>query len=189
MKEHNNFSYLWNFEPDIPNGFGEILFYGSLTFLPPSNLTVFYGWCFLQYFLQRAENFEFRWYIRSQLLWVNVCASEEKFKQIDVREDSPVTSNRYNLASALCVQTYSRRRIHNCISWPGFWGICCYGSLSKFCWVHGAFKLTLPIGRFTVYSALSYTRTCIEETSGHNGIYQLEHSSKWSDRNPHFSYF
>ena len=46
----------------------------------------------------------------------------------------------------------------------------------KFYWVHGVFKLTLPFVRFTVYSALSYI--CIEETSGHNGIYQLEHSSK-----------
>ena len=26
MKEHNNFSYLWKFEPDIPNSFGENLF-------------------------------------------------------------------------------------------------------------------------------------------------------------------
>ena len=26
MKEQNNFSYLWKFEPDIPNSFGEILF-------------------------------------------------------------------------------------------------------------------------------------------------------------------
>ena len=26
LKEHNNFSYLWKFEPDIPNSFREILF-------------------------------------------------------------------------------------------------------------------------------------------------------------------
>ena len=26
MKEQNNFSYLWKFEPDIPNFFGETLF-------------------------------------------------------------------------------------------------------------------------------------------------------------------
>ena len=26
MKEHNNFSYLFKFEPDIPSSFGEILF-------------------------------------------------------------------------------------------------------------------------------------------------------------------
>ena len=26
MKEHNNLSYLWKFEPDIPNSFAEILF-------------------------------------------------------------------------------------------------------------------------------------------------------------------
>ena len=26
LKEHNNFSYLWKFEPDIQNSFGEILF-------------------------------------------------------------------------------------------------------------------------------------------------------------------
>ena len=26
MKKHNNLSYLWKFEPDIPNSFAEILF-------------------------------------------------------------------------------------------------------------------------------------------------------------------
>ena len=26
IEEHNNFSYLWKFEPAIPNSFGEILF-------------------------------------------------------------------------------------------------------------------------------------------------------------------
>ena len=26
LKEHKNFIYLWKFKPDIPNGFGEILF-------------------------------------------------------------------------------------------------------------------------------------------------------------------
>ena len=26
IKKHNNFSYLWKFEPDIPHDFGEILF-------------------------------------------------------------------------------------------------------------------------------------------------------------------
>ena len=50
MKGHNSFSYLWKFEPNTPNGFGEIRFlqleilqrmYDSLTFLPPSNFTVF----------------------------------------------------------------------------------------------------------------------------------------------------
>ena len=50
MKGHNSFNYLWKFEPNKPNGFGEILFlqleilqrmYDSLTFLPPSNFTVF----------------------------------------------------------------------------------------------------------------------------------------------------
>ena len=44
LKEHNNFSYLWNFEPDIPNSFGEIPFanpkiykerINSLTFCHP----------------------------------------------------------------------------------------------------------------------------------------------------------
>ena len=51
------FSYLSKFEPDIPNGSGEILFqklkilqrmYGSLTFLPPSIFTVLDGRYFLQ---------------------------------------------------------------------------------------------------------------------------------------------
>ena len=58
LKEHNNFSYLLKFEPDIPNGFKEILFkkleilqrmYGSLTFLPLSNLAVLDGRYFLQH--------------------------------------------------------------------------------------------------------------------------------------------
>ena len=31
MKEHNNFSYLWKFEPDIPNSFEAIVFEKSQT--------------------------------------------------------------------------------------------------------------------------------------------------------------
>ena len=47
---HNNFSYPWQFEPDIPNIFGEILFEKPPKFtktvwaknvLPPSNFAVF----------------------------------------------------------------------------------------------------------------------------------------------------
>ena len=49
LKEHNNFSYLWKFEPDISNSFGEILFekpknlhiYVLINLLPPSNFAVF----------------------------------------------------------------------------------------------------------------------------------------------------
>lgn len=48
---------------------------------------------------------------------------------IDISEDSPITSNHYNFASPLCVQTHSSRRIPNCISWPEFWGVCCYRGL------------------------------------------------------------
>ena len=62
LKGHNSFSYLWKFEPNTPDGFGEMLLsklqtdftenHGSLTFLPHSNFAVFYGWYFLQYCLQ-----------------------------------------------------------------------------------------------------------------------------------------
>ena len=47
MKEHNNFSYLWKFEPDLQNSYGEILFekpqnleryVSSLTFCHPAIL-------------------------------------------------------------------------------------------------------------------------------------------------------
>ena len=61
LKGHNSFSYLWKFEPNTPDGFGEMLLsklqtdftenHGSLTFLPHSNFAVFYGWYFLQYCL------------------------------------------------------------------------------------------------------------------------------------------
>ena len=101
-KGHNSFSYLWKFEPNTPNGFGEILFlvlkilqrmYGSLTFLPHSNFAVFDGWYFLQYCLQRVENcancltesalstFAFSSYSRPRLLWVKSYDNEEKCKQ------------------------------------------------------------------------------------------------------------
>ena len=48
LKKHDNFSYLWKFEPDKPNSFGEILFKKNLQWiynvnnvLPPSNFAVF----------------------------------------------------------------------------------------------------------------------------------------------------
>ena len=68
MKGHNSVSYLWKFESNTPNGFGEILFYkleilqrvyGSLNFLLHSNFAVFDGWYFLQCCLQRAEIAQF----------------------------------------------------------------------------------------------------------------------------------
>ena len=49
LKEHNNFSYLWKFEPDIQDSYGEILFekpqnleriYELINVLPPINSTV-----------------------------------------------------------------------------------------------------------------------------------------------------
>ena len=55
LKEHNNFSYIWKFQPNLPNSLVEILFekrkgykeyMSSLTFLPPSNLAVFIGYIF-----------------------------------------------------------------------------------------------------------------------------------------------
>ena len=65
LKEHNynNFNYLWKFEPDIPNSFGEILFENpqnlqrmyKLNVLPPSNFAVFNCCYFLCYWLKRAE--------------------------------------------------------------------------------------------------------------------------------------
>ena len=91
LKKQNNFSYLWKFEPDIPNSFGETLFekppnlqrlYELINVLPPSNFVVFNCCYFLCYWLQRAEtctklhkltspfNFESNWYTRLQLLWV-----------------------------------------------------------------------------------------------------------------------
>ena len=42
MKGHNSFSYLLKFEPNIPNGFGEILFKLKLEILQRM-----YGWYFL----------------------------------------------------------------------------------------------------------------------------------------------
>ena len=50
MKEHNNFSYLWTFEPHIPNSLREIPFekpqnlqriYELINLLPTSNFAVF----------------------------------------------------------------------------------------------------------------------------------------------------
>ena len=64
LKKQNNFSYLWKFEPDIPNSFGETLFekppnlqrmYELINVLPPSNFVVFNCCYFLCYWLQRAE--------------------------------------------------------------------------------------------------------------------------------------
>ena len=66
LKEHNNFSYIWKFEPDVPNSFGEIFFekppnlqkmFELISVLPPSNFAVFDCSCFLCYWLQRAETF------------------------------------------------------------------------------------------------------------------------------------
>ena len=64
MKEHKNFNYLWKYEPDIANGFREILFeklnkiqrmYELINVLLPSNFTVFDCYYFLCCSLQRAE--------------------------------------------------------------------------------------------------------------------------------------
>ena len=64
LKEYNNFSSLWKFEPDIPISFGEIFFekpqnlqrmYELINFLPLSNFAVFNCCYFLCYWLQRAE--------------------------------------------------------------------------------------------------------------------------------------
>ena len=64
LKEHTNFSYLWKFEPDIPNSLGEIFLeklqnlqrmYDSINVLPPSNFAAFDCCYFLCYWSQRAE--------------------------------------------------------------------------------------------------------------------------------------
>ena len=66
LKEHNNFSYIWKFEPDVPNSFGEIVFekppnlqkmFELISVLPLSSSAVFDCSCFLCYWLQRAETF------------------------------------------------------------------------------------------------------------------------------------
>ena len=63
LKEHNNFCYLWKFEPDVPKMFGEILFekpqnlqrmYELINVLAPSSSAVFDCWYFLSW-LQRGE--------------------------------------------------------------------------------------------------------------------------------------
>ena len=50
LKKHNSFGYLWKFEPNIPNSFGEIRFekpqnlqrmYELIDVLPPRNFAVF----------------------------------------------------------------------------------------------------------------------------------------------------
>ena len=50
MKEHNNFRYLWKFEPDIPISFGETFFekpqniqrmYELINVMPLSNFAAF----------------------------------------------------------------------------------------------------------------------------------------------------
>ena len=86
LKEHNNFSDLWKFEPDIPNTLGEILFenlqrmWELINVLPPSNFAVFDCCYFLCYWLRGTETctncknypalliFEPNWYIRLNLL-------------------------------------------------------------------------------------------------------------------------
>ena len=64
LKEHNNFSYLWKFEPDRPNSFGEILFekpqnlqrmYELINVLPPSNFAVFSCCYFLCFWLHELH--------------------------------------------------------------------------------------------------------------------------------------
>ena len=64
LKEHNNFSYLWKFEPDGPNSFGEILFekpqnlqrmYELIHVLPPSNFAVFSCCYFLCFWLHELH--------------------------------------------------------------------------------------------------------------------------------------
>ena len=98
LKEHNNFSYLWKFESDIPNGLSEKFslknpqtlqrMYELINVSPPSKFAVFN--C---YWLQRAETctncrkspalliFEPNWYIRLHRQWVNWYANEQKCKQ------------------------------------------------------------------------------------------------------------
>ena len=64
LKGNGNFSYLWKFEPDKLNSFGEILFekpqnlqrmYEFINVLPSSNFAVFNCCYYLCYRLQRAE--------------------------------------------------------------------------------------------------------------------------------------
>ena len=113
LKEHNNFSCLWKFELDIPNGFGEILLnileilqrtYGSLTFLPPSNFAVFDRWYFLHSYLQKAENCtncssqsafstsEFSSYATDGFSELSCMHVNEENVNNDVSKDSPIVS-------------------------------------------------------------------------------------------------
>ena len=64
MKEHNNFSYLWKFEPDIQDSYGEILFekpqnleriYELINVLPPINSTVF-KFCYFLLLIAKSWN-------------------------------------------------------------------------------------------------------------------------------------
>ena len=100
LKENNNFSYLWKFEPDIiPNSFGEILFekskftkngwahwrfvtrwFCSFWLLLFSLLLIAKSWNLHK--LHKLTS-SFNWYtcIRLHLLWVNSYANEQKCKQ------------------------------------------------------------------------------------------------------------
>ena len=90
LKEHNNFSYRWKSEPDIPNSFVEILFENPpnlqrmcelINVSPPSNLAIFNCCYFLCYLLQRAKTctncinwpalliFEPNWYTYSYIFY------------------------------------------------------------------------------------------------------------------------
>ena len=129
---------------------------------------------------------EFCSYIRPLLLWVNAYASEENVNKLtSVKIRPSITSNRYNFASPLCVQTHSRRRMHNCISWPGFWGICCCRSLKL-----NFIGYMVHSSSLYLLSGLQFTQLfhiyVLKKPQGIMGYSQLEHSSKWSDRNPHF---
>ena len=99
LKEHNNFSYHWKFEHQGPEDFGEIIFlkldilqrmYGSLTFWPPSNSSVFNWRYFFQYcfktvpiaqvnqLFQLLNSIRTKMYIRRWSLWVKSYANEEE---------------------------------------------------------------------------------------------------------------
>ena len=94
LKEHNNFSYLWKFEPDGPNSFGEILFekpqnlqsmYELNNVLPPSNFAVFsccYFLCFWLHELHKSTStFNFWTLLLHTATSSNSYANEQKCKQ------------------------------------------------------------------------------------------------------------
>ena len=64
LKDHNNFSHLWKFAPDIQNSYGEILFenpqnleriYELINVLPPSNSAVF-NCCYFLLLIAKSWN-------------------------------------------------------------------------------------------------------------------------------------